>query len=307
VRVRIYAAMLAAAVALPSVAGEAGVKVLPPPPQPNPVRRAPVTQAPVPPPEPPMPSDAECAALPQVRPPFAFSPGEVLEFDLDALGMLAGKLRISVRPLEGGTLPIRVDASTNTLFSKIRKVTGGATAWLNPKTLRPVRYLEDATENGVRKMSAGQFRSGEHLVDMEWIYGPRSGKTTLRYGNDGLDVAGAIFLMRMLPWKVGARTCVDIFAIRRMWRLVGRVEAREHVSLPMGEFEAWHLSGVAIRTDDQRQRREVHLWLSDDARRLPLVAVGTIDLGAVRATLNAVTRPGEKPLRGEDPKQRLKW
>jgi hypothetical protein len=89
--------------------------------------------------------------------------------------------------------------------------------------------------------------------------------------------------------------------------MVGKVEAKEHVSLPLGEFEAWHLSGVAIRMDDQHQRREVHLWISDDARRLPLAAVGTIDLGAVRATLREVSRPGEKPARGEDPKQTLKW
>src|SRR5262245_18589007 len=101
--------MLAVAVAQPSGADEAGGDVPPPPPQPNnQVKRMPVTRAPAPPgaqPEPPMPSDAECAALHAVRPPFAFSPGEVLEYDLDALGMLAGKLKISVRPLEGGTLP----------------------------------------------------------------------------------------------------------------------------------------------------------------------------------------------------------
>jgi hypothetical protein len=242
-----------------------------------------------------------------VRPPFAFAPGEVLEYDLDALGMVAGKLQISVRPMEGGTLPIRVEAATNTLFSKIRKVTGGATSTLNAKTLRPIKYLEDATENGVRKMSSAQFRPGEHAVDLEWVYGPRNGKIGLRYGSEGLDLAGAVFLLRMLPWKVGTQTCFDVFALRRMWRMVGKVVAREHVSLPLGEFEAWHLSGVAIRTDDQRQRREVHVWISDDAKRLPLVAVGTIDLGAVRATLREVSRPGEKRARGEDPKQTLKW
>ncbi|HEY8209132.1 MAG TPA: DUF3108 domain-containing protein [Myxococcaceae bacterium] len=291
-----------------------GVTIPPPPPQENPVRRAPVKASvpvkaggPVKPLEPVMPVDAQCPGLPAVRPPFPFVPGEALEYDLDALGMVAGKLRIGVRPVENGTLPIRVDAETNTLFSKIRKVTGGATSTLNPKTLRPFKYLEDATENGVRKMSSVRFRPGERALDLEWIYGPRNGKAVLRYGGDGLDVAGAIYLLRTLPWKVGMQACFDVFSLRRIWRLTGKVESREHVSLPLGEFEAWYLSGVAVGTDDQQQRREVHVWLSDDAKRLPLVVVGTIDLGAVRATLREVSRPGEKRARGEDPRRSLKW
>lgn len=313
-----------AAVAAAAVGAEqgSGVTIAPPPPgRASQVKRLPVRAsipgapssagpAPAPAPGnvagPPLPTEAQCPALPAVKPPFAFSPGEVLEYDLDALGMVAGRLRISVQPVEGGALPIRVDAETNTLFSKIRRVTAGVTSTLNPKTLRPLKYLEDATENDVRKMSSVTFRSGEHAVDLEWVYGARNGKTVLKYGNEGLDVAGAVFLLRNLPWKVGAQTCFDVFAIRRMWRLVGKVEAKEHVSLPLGEFEAWHLSGVAIQLDNQ-QRREVHLWISDDARRLPLAAVGTIDLGAVRATLREISRPGEKRARGEDPKQTLKW
>jgi hypothetical protein len=53
-------------------------------------------------------------------------------------------------------------------------------------------------------------------------------------------------------------------------------------------------------------RREVHVWISDDPRRLPLAAVGSIDLGAVRATLSAVARPGEKRLEAQG-KEDLKW
>jgi hypothetical protein len=254
-----------------------------------------------------MPSDAECLGLPQAKPPFAFQPGEVLEFDLDALGALAGKMRISVRPVVDGALPIKVEAKTNTFFSKIRRVIGGATSYLNPKTLRPLRYVEEATENDVRKSATAVFRPERKGVELQWTWANRAGRTMLPYAADGLDVAGAIYAVRMLPLTVGAPICVDVYAIRRMWRLVGKVEAREHVSLPIGEFDAWHLSGVAIRTDNPKERREIHAWISTDARRLPLAAVGTMDLGAVRATLVAFSRPGEKRVRAADPIESLKW
>lgn len=256
---------------------------------------------------PPLPSDAQCPALPATRAPLPFGPGEVLDFDLDALGMRAGTMRMAVRAGDAGTLGIRVDAESNTLFSKIRKVTGLASSVLNARTLRPVDYVDDATENGLRKYSAAKFHPAEHRIDLDWIFATQHGKTSLHYGNEGLDLAGAVYLLRSVPWKVGQPACFNVYAIRRVWRLVGKVEAKEHVSLPLGEFEAWHLSGVAIRLDDPNQRREVHVWISDDARRLPLVAVGAIDLGAVRATLTGVRRPGEQRAKAEDPKRALKW
>jgi len=254
-----------------------------------------------------LPPDNACAPLPAAKTPLPFKTGEVLDYDLDALGAQAGKMRISVRPLEEGALPIRAEAKTNTLFSKIRRVTGTATSYLNPKTLKPVRYYEDATENEIRKTANAQFRAEGRQVDLDWTWGKRSGKTILHSGTGGLDLLGTIFLVRALPWKVDDRVCFDVYAIRRMWRVVGVVEEREHVSLPLGEFDAWHLHGVAIRLDDPTSRRELHTWISDDAKRLPLAAIGTIDLGAVRATLNGVSRPGEKRVRGENPKETLKW
>jgi len=78
------------------------------------------------------------------------------------------------------------------------------------------------------------------------------------------------------------------------------------VSLPLGEFNAWHLSGTAVRLDKPSMTREVHVWISDDERRLPLAALGTIDLGAVRATLSSYSRPGEKTRQAQG-KEQLKW
>src|SRR5262249_16724479 len=100
--------------------------------------------------------------------------------------------------------------------------------------------------------------------------------------------------------------CMDVYGIRHLWRLSGKVIGREHLNLDLGEFEAWHLTGEAVRLDDFSQRREVHVWISDDARRLPLVGLGNLDLGLVRATLSAFRRPGEKAQRAEN-KADMKW
>lgn len=242
----------------------------------------------------PFPTDAACAmSAPHL--PASFAAGELLEFDLDAIGAKAGTLTMrTLRTTAAGLVPVEAVAQTNTFFSKVRRVHGTGTSFLNPKTLRPGRYVEESTENEVHRSADAVFLDGEHKVrTSSHMNGAPSGRD-FRLGPVALDNVGAVYFMRSLPLAKGLPLCFDVFAIRRMWRMSGKVIAREHVSLPIGEFEAWHLQGEAVRMDDPTQHREVHLWVSDDARRLPLVAVGSIDLGAVRATLTAFERPMDK-------------
>jgi hypothetical protein len=239
---------------------------------------------------------APCAqALPALRTPMAFMPGEVLEFDLDAMGAQAGKMTMRVQKPKDGHLPVEVEAQTNSFFSKVRRVRGSATTYLHPRTLRPKRYVEDTTENEQRRKVEVAFGPKDRSVKVDYQIGKRpKGQFNYTYDKDGLDVAGSIYLLRQLPLKEDLQVCFDVYGVRRLWRMQGAVVKREQVTTPLGQFNAWHMVGTAIRLDRPKQKREVHVWISDDARRLPLAAVGTLDLGAVRATLTAVSRPGEK-------------
>jgi hypothetical protein len=261
-----------------------------------------------PPSTPAQPVPACPSALPPLRTPIAFMPGEQLEFDLDALGAQAGKMTMKVQPIHKGALPVEVEAQTNTFFSKVRRVKGVGTSYLSPKTLRPSHYTEDATENEVHRKVDVAFGAKDRSVKVDYLIDAKPpGHYDFTYDKDGLDVAGAVYLLRQLPLKEGLPVCFDVYGIRRLWRLTGTVLKREHISLPLGLFDAWYLNGTAVRLDKPTQKREIHGGISDDARRLPLVAVGTLDLGAVRATLTAYTRPGEKEKRAQKGKEELKW
>jgi Protein of unknown function (DUF3108) len=270
-------------------------------------QEVPVAQDMAPPSTPKEPVPACPSALPALHTPIAFMPGEQLEFDLDALGAEAGKMTMKVQRPEKGTLPVSIEAQTNTFFSKVRRVKGVGTSYLHPRTLRPSRYTEDATENEVQRKADVAFGAKDRSVKVDYVIGKRKGNFNYTYDKDGLDVAGAIYLLRQLPMKEGLPLCFDVYGIRRLWRMNGTVVKRERISLPIGQFDAWYLTGTAVRLDKPSQKREVHVWISDDARRLPLVAVGTIDLGAVRATLTSYSRPGEKAKKASEGKEELKW
>jgi hypothetical protein len=240
---------------------------------------------------------ALCATgLPSLRTPLAFAAGEQLEFELDALGAKAGMMRMSVQRQEAGELPVQVEVQSSTMMSKVRRVRAKLTSYLHPKTLRPSRHIEDTVENEVPRKVNVLFGAKDRSVKLNATVGKQVSNKSFTYDKDILDLGGALYAIRQLPMKEGLPVCADVYVTRRMWRLSGTVLKREHVTTPLGEFNAWHLSGTAVRLDKPSMKREVHVWISDDARRLPLAAVGAIDLGAVRATLTSVTRPGEKRL-----------
>jgi hypothetical protein len=245
-------------------------------------------------------------SLPALRTPLSFATGETLEFDLDAMGATAGKMVLQVQKKQDGALPIQVKVKTNTFFSKVRRVDATAMSYLHPKTLHPSRYTEDSTENEVRRTVDAAFNSKNRIVRVDYTQRGQPSRGDYAYEHEGMDVAGAMYLMRQLPMKEGLPVCFDVYGARRMWRMSGSVLKREHVSLPLGEFEAWHLAGTAVRLDKPSMTREVHVWITDDDRRLPLAALGSIDLGAVRATLSSVTRPGEKGQQAQG-KEQLTW
>ncbi len=255
---------------------------------------------------PPVPGPEQCRPLPALRSPIAFAPGEQLEFSLDAMGAEAGKMTMRVLPKKDGLLPVEARVQTNTFFSKVRRVKGVAMSYLNPRTLRPLRHTEETVENEKPRSVNVVFGHKDRSVKVDYRQGNAKGRHDYQYLHDGLDVAGTLDVLRQLPLTEGLSLCFDVYGVRRMWRMTGTVLKREHVSLPLGEFDAWHLSGTAVRVDKPSMRREVHVWITDDARRLPLAAVGTVDLGAVRATLTAYSRPGEAPRRAEG-KEDMKW
>lgn len=254
----------------------------------------------------PVPADEACRPLPAPLPGMSFRPGEELTYDVDALGAKAATMVMRVLPRRGATLPIEVTARTNSFFSKIRNVRGTVVASLDPRTMRPVRYVEDTIENEWHRQVQVDF-PGDRTAQLRWDINGNKGQRALPYAGDGLDVAGAAFVMRQLPFKERQAICFDVYALRTMWRVWGLVLPRETVSLPLGEFPALHLAGESVRLDwRDGPRRKIHIWLSDDARRLPLAALGTIDLGGVRATLIRAQRPGE-PVLEAGPPGSLEW
>ena len=205
------------------------------------------------------------------------------------------------------SLPVQIEAQTNTFFSKVRRVNGSAISYLHPKTLRPSRYTEDATENEQRRKVDVAFSAKDRSVQA-WTtrLATATGPLRLRLRQGGPGRRG-----RHLPDAPAAHEGRPAGLLRRLRHPPHVADdghgggARARVAAP-GRVRRLAPHRHRRAPGQPTQTREVHVWITDDDRRLPLAAVGAIDLGAVRATLTSFSRPGEKGQQAQG-KESLKW
>ncbi len=233
-----------------------------------------------------------CGSAPPPPGAWTFEVGERITYDVDVMGVRAGTLTLEVQRPTGGGLAFVARAKTNTFFENVRKLTGRATSYAREDSLRPLRYREDAREDGVEKWADVLFPQGGKEVDIRYAIGGRERRVRYPVATAAHDVLSIVYYLRTLDLKLGQTLCLDVYGNRKVWRLEGSVAAEEWVSTPAGEFKTFRLSGTATRLDLPSYSKEVHLWLSHDPARIPVAAVGVIDLGAIRAQ---VSRLGDDP------------
>lgn len=282
-------------------------------PAPKPKGTAPAKKAP-----PKKPSAMAPPALPGCQPlPSAASlpwqGGERLAYDVDVMGAQAGKLTlVAFPPLGSGgsqEIPLRALAASNSFFSKIRHVRGRSSSYVRTKDLHPRKFSEETNEGGVLRSADVVFRRPEQggSVSVKWKRDKRAGQEDFRSNESAFDSLSAAYYLRAMPLEVGQELCFDSYAIRKLWRVTGKVKGIETVKVPAGTFQAFHLEGSAVRVDKPESKREIHIWISNDEKRLPLAALGIMDLGPVRAQLVRIGGENddafEEEVSGDLPKQ----
>ena len=217
--------------------------------------------------------------------------GETLTYDLALLGAVnAGTMQIAVeRPMPGGIVPLRARAKTTQTAASLRPFTGVALSWIDPATLLPERYRDEADEGGVHKVSDARIKPARPELVIEYRYGDSAGKAAYAREGDVLDALSTLFYLRAARLAAGERLCWDLVANRRFWRLEGTVAAkREKVETPAGRFETLRVDATTRRADRPEEKpRPIHLWFSTDPRHLPVAIVSEIDVGPVSATLSS--------------------
>lgn len=240
--------------------------------------------------------DCSLPALRSAAPPFR--PGELLTYDLEIALVKAGQLSLQVdRPMARGTiLPLKARAQNSAAFANVGRLTAIALSWVEAATLRPERYHEEADADGLRRSTDVRFRPAGPTVTLDQRWRDQRGPRSFERQGEALDALATLYLLRAARMAPGERHCFDMVGAGRYWRVTATQSAgRERVETPAGPFDAVRVDAEAVRADlppgTRNRVRPIHVWLSDDDRRLPVSIVSEIDLGPVALTLASFRAP----------------
>ena len=102
---------------------------------------------------------------------------------------------------------------------------------------------------------------------------------------DGLAL---LYALRSRTFKAGDRLSVPVVDDGTIYAVSIETTGPEHLKMRLGEFDTWKLNFNVV--DDQRRAvgKNVSVWMSSDARRLPLRITADLPVGSFALALREV-------------------
>lgn len=180
------------------------------------------------------------------------------------------------------------EARSGGMVSAFYKVEDHNESWLDQEALVSVRYekrikegqyrIEESTliDQVNRHFHLQSYRLDKNLYEQQ--EGPLPPNT--------LDVLGSLYYVRMLPLAVGQSYTMDVLSGDKVYPLEVKVKKRERIKVPAGTFDTLLVEpflrapGIFIA-----KGKKLEVWLTDDARHLPVRMRSEVFIGHVSAEL----------------------
>ncbi|MBF0293981.1 MAG: DUF3108 domain-containing protein [Magnetococcales bacterium] len=226
------------------------------------------------------------AAEPIPFPALGASPGEHLKFNIHWMGVPAGSAFMTVRPsppgeylLVAGVESIGVVKMLH--FIKDELQAGGL---LTPQGLSTRYFIKQQQRRDVAKVISYRF-------DREWGEAVRTQPDEETGYITGItpqvnDLVTGFYALRTCPkLKPDSAIYLPMVDGRKIYEVSVKVGARERLHTPVGWFDTIPLTIVVGNSDLFRLQGSVVVWLTDDARRIPVRVESRIDFKSVAADL----------------------
>ncbi len=220
-----------------------------------------------------------------VVPPFGV--GERLEFDIKYGFVGAGTAIMSIPELvrERGYLCYRIvsSAESNAFFSVFFTVRDVAESYLDVRDLVSRRFE--------KRLREGDFRSHDVVLldhDRNVAIYPKKKDRVIPLALDAQDILSSLYYVRMMDLEVGKSIYIENHADRKNYPLEIRVIKKERIKVPAGTFDCLVIEPIMRASGLFRHEGKLTVWLSDDARKIPVLMKSKVVIGSVSAVLTDV-------------------
>ena len=99
------------------------------------------------------------------------------------------------------------------------------------------------------------------------------------------DALSAIYVLRAVPFKAGDRMTMPVSDSGINYKGQFDIGAVERVKTGLGELSAWRIRLTLFDDKNRTVGRNMALWISDDARRLPVKLQAELTVGSFNLIL----------------------
>jgi hypothetical protein len=218
---------------------------------------------------------------------LAFPVPERLEFEITYTGIPAGRAVQEVI-MEGDEMHI-VSTAHSAPWLKVFfpvddriesvLVKGGA----SPVIGVPRLYRERIREGWTRFQKDAVFDHQKLEVNTKDFL--RNSETTRKITPKTFDTLSGFYFFRTVSLHVGTSYFIDIFDCKKLWNTEVKVLRREEIETPLGRFKTVVITPLLKSEGIFARTGEMHIWLTDDDRRIPVLMRSKVRIGSITATL----------------------
>lgn len=215
---------------------------------------------------------------------FALDVPERLEYELNWSGLTAGKAVQQVSA-EGSDLKIVNTIHSSGLASVVMSIDDETESLIPRKSqaMLPRFYKERINEGKTHNLKEGRFDHERLKVDCKDLLkkteksDPISAKT--------YDSLSSVYFIRSSKLEPGETIHFDMYDFKHLWNTEVKVVKREEVTTPLGKFKTVVVTSRLTSNGVAAKAGSSTVWLTDDARRIPVKITTELKVGEITMTL----------------------
>ena len=210
-------------------------------------------------------------------PPFL---GEKLRFAMSILGVAGGDLTLSAAASELSGKPawkFEMSVVSNEFLSKFYLVRDTIVSWVDPHSFRSIRYEKHAVEG---KRVRDELTEFDYEKDVAVLDGK-----PLPLEQATLDTLSSVYYLRTLTLDAGKPPSLHVFS-GKTHVLEVEVQGRETIEVPAGKFQTIRVEPRSAGSS--LVGKNLILWLTDDARRIPVQLRSKLKVGTLVGKLKSI-------------------
>jgi len=227
---------------------------------------------------------------PPVVPPFFFS--ERLSYDISWAGLTVGEAVLQSE--SGGRLNghdvfhLVSTATSNDWLSLFFPVKDRVESIIDAQGLYPYKITVDQRHGSRVRYKVVQFDQDEHTAVM--LFKGRTSKYDVP--PQVQDILSSLYYFRTVPnLTTGASVFIDVHESKKNWKLEVQILGRESLKTAIGTVPTIKVKAIVLFDGLLWNKGDLYVWITDDARRIPVQMNGKVAIGSITATLARVDPP----------------